>query len=202
MFLDNHTQADQVQRRLLNACLRAQLQEGPLQEGQLGVAIVGAGATGVELAAELHKATRRMVAYGLDRIDPERDVKISLIEAAPRVLPALPVRLSTATTQELQRLGVQIHAGEQVVEVTEAEIADTLGCSAGTVKSQAARAIARLRTLLGPEADLAPPGPRTPGSPGSPGPANQPNPPALPGLTGASARKAAARRSPEVTHDA
>ena len=107
MFLDNHSQADQVQRRLLNACLRAQLQEGPLQEGQLGVAIVGAGATGVELAAELHKATRRLVAYGLDRIDPERDVKISLIEAGPRVLPALPERLAEATTEELQRLGVR-----------------------------------------------------------------------------------------------
>jgi len=129
MFLDNHTQADQVQRHLLNACLRAQLQEGRLQEGQLGVAIVGAGATGVELAAELHKATRRLVAYGLDRIDPERDVKISLIEAAPRVLPALPERLSTATTRELQRLGVQILAGEQVVEVNEAEIRTKSGLS-------------------------------------------------------------------------
>lgn len=119
MFLDNHRQADQVHRRLLNACLRAQLQEGPLQEGQLGVAIVGAGATGVELAAELHKATRRLVAYGLDRIDPERDIKISLIEAAPRVLPALDERLAEATAQELRRLGIVIHAGEQVVEVTE-----------------------------------------------------------------------------------
>ena len=122
MFLDNHTQADQVQRRLLNACLRAQLQDGPLQEGQLSIAIVGAGATGVELAAELHKATRRLVHYGLDRIDPDHDVKISLIEAAPRVLPALPERLSVATARELDRLGVRIHAGEQVVEVTETGI--------------------------------------------------------------------------------
>jgi NADH dehydrogenase len=122
MFLDNHTQAEQVQRRLLNACLRAQLQDEPLQEGQLHVAIVGAGATGVELAAELHKATRRLVGYGLDRIDPERDIKISLIEAAPRVLPALPERLSEATTRELTRLGVEIHAGEQVVEITEAGV--------------------------------------------------------------------------------
>ena len=119
MFLDNHRQADQVHRRLLNACLRAQMQEGPLKEGQLQVAIVGAGATGVELAAELHKATRRLVAYGLDRIDPERDIKISLIEAGPRVLPALDERLAQATAQELRRLGVVLHTGEQVVEVTE-----------------------------------------------------------------------------------
>lgn len=122
MFLDNHTQADLVQRRLLNACLRAQLQDGLLQEGQLSIAIVGAGATGVELAAELHKATRRLVHYGLDRIDPDRNVKISLIEAAQRVLPALPERLSIATARELDRLGVRIYTGEQVVEVAEAGI--------------------------------------------------------------------------------
>jgi NADH:ubiquinone reductase (H+-translocating) len=119
MFLDTHGQAEQVQHRLLNACLRAQTQEGPLTEGQLNVAIVGAGATGVELAAELHRAMRALVAYGLDRIDPERDVRISLIEAGPTVLPALPPRLSDATTAELRRLGVQLHMGERVVEVTE-----------------------------------------------------------------------------------
>ena len=118
MFLDTHRQAQEVQRRLLNACLRAQLQEGPLTEGQLKVAIVGAGATGVELAAELHRATRELVAYGLDRIDPERDIKISLIEAGPTVLPALPPRLSEATLKELERLGVAVHTGEKVVEVS------------------------------------------------------------------------------------
>ena len=84
-FLDTHEQAEHVQRLLLNACLRAHLQQAPLAEGQLNVAIVGAGATGVELAAELHKAARQLVNYGLDRIDPERDVKISLIEAGPRI---------------------------------------------------------------------------------------------------------------------
>jgi NADH:ubiquinone reductase (H+-translocating) len=118
MFLDNHPQADQVQRRILNACLRAQNREGPLREGQLKIAIIGAGATGVELAAELHRATRRLVAYGLDRIDPERDVEIHLIEAAPTVLPNLSARLQEATTAELKRLGVRLHTGEKVVEVT------------------------------------------------------------------------------------
>jgi NADH dehydrogenase len=119
MFLDNHPQADQVQRRILNACLRAQNQEGPLWEGQLKIAIIGAGATGVELAAELHRSTRQLVAYGLDRIDPERDVGIHLIEAAPTVLPALSARLQEATLAELHRLGVRVHAGEKVVEVTD-----------------------------------------------------------------------------------
>jgi NADH:ubiquinone reductase (H+-translocating) len=118
-FLDTQEQAEHVQRNLLNSCLRAHLQQAPLAEGQLHVAIVGAGATGVELAAELHKAARQLVAYGLDRIDPERDVKISLIEAGPTVLPALPERLSKATLKELERLKVQVFVNERVVEATD-----------------------------------------------------------------------------------
>jgi len=118
MFLDTHRQAEQVQRRILNACMRAHVQEEPLNEGQLGVAIVGAGATGVELAAELRKAARRLVGYGLDRIDPTKDVKISLIEAGPTVLPALPPRLSAATLDELKRLEVSVYTSEKVTEVT------------------------------------------------------------------------------------
>ena len=68
-----------------------------MRPGQLHVAIVGAGATGTELAAELHRTTREVVAYGLDRIDPERDIRILLIEAAERVLPELPDRISAAS---------------------------------------------------------------------------------------------------------
>src|ERR1700761_4631596 len=92
--LETLAQAQRFNRRLVNACLRAQTQEGPVRPGQLHVAIVGAGATGTELAAELHRTVREVVAYGLDRIDPERDVRIVLVEAADRVLPALPERIS------------------------------------------------------------------------------------------------------------
>ena len=71
---------------------------------QLQVAIIGAGATGTELAAELHKTTRQLVAYGLDRIDPDKDIKINLIEAAPRILPALPERVAKAANKLLEGL--------------------------------------------------------------------------------------------------
>ena len=68
--LETPAQAARFNRRLVNACIRAQTQDGPVRPGQLHVAIVGAGATGTELAAELHRTTREVVAYGLDRIDP------------------------------------------------------------------------------------------------------------------------------------
>ena len=115
--LDTHHQADEFHRRLINACIRANSQTTPLAPEQLKVAIIGAGATGVELAAELHKTTRELVAYGLDRIDPEKDVRITIIEAAPRILPALPERLSKATLEMLRGLNVTVLTGERVTGV-------------------------------------------------------------------------------------
>ena len=83
------------------------MQAEPLAPRQLQVAIIGAGATGVELAAELHKATRTLVSYNLDRIDPERDIRLNLIEAGPRILPALPERIAGAAHELLRGLGVR-----------------------------------------------------------------------------------------------
>ena len=115
--LETADQATRFNRRLVNACLRANAQEDPIRPGQLHVAIIGAGATGTELAAELHRTVRAVVAYGLDRIDPARDIRIKLIEAAPRILPALPERISTSTTELLRSLDVDVRAGSKVLEV-------------------------------------------------------------------------------------
>ena len=118
LSLDTPRDADRFHQRLLNACLHANAQQEPLRAEQLQVVIIGAGATGVELAAELHKTTRELLAYGLDRINPERDVKFSIIEAAPRVLPALPERLSEATEKLLKGLNVQVFTNERVTQIT------------------------------------------------------------------------------------
>jgi NADH dehydrogenase len=116
--LETPAQAARFNRRLVNACLRAHTQEGPIRAGQLHVAIIGAGATGTELAAELHRTLRAVVAYGLDRIDPERDIRIVLIEGADRILPGLPERISKATVRLLERLGVEVRTGAHVTQVT------------------------------------------------------------------------------------
>lgn len=115
--LDMPEQAEEFHLRLVNACIRANSQAGGLRPEQLNVAIIGAGATGVELAAELHKTTRELVAYGFDRIDPEKDVRLTVIEAAPRILPALPERLSKAALALLHGLKVQVLTGERVTGV-------------------------------------------------------------------------------------
>jgi NADH:ubiquinone reductase (H+-translocating) len=115
--LETADQAARFHRRLVNACIRAHTQTEPLRPEQLQVAIIGAGATGTELAAELHKTTRQLVAYGLDRIDPDMDIRINLIEAASRILPQLPERLAKAATKLLEGLKVRIHTGAPVAEV-------------------------------------------------------------------------------------
>ena len=115
--LESQADARRFHSRLVNACIRAHAQTAPLRPAQLHVAIIGAGATGVELAAELHRTTREVVAYGLDRVDPTKDIHVSVIEAADRVLPALPERLSKATEGLLRELGVQVHTSARVAAV-------------------------------------------------------------------------------------
>jgi NADH dehydrogenase len=120
--LDTLDQAARFNRRMINACLRANAQYEPLRPGQLHCAIVGAGATGVELAAELHKSMRDLASYNLDHIDFDMYIKIDLIEAAPRILPALPESLATATADTLRKLGVNIRTGTRVMEVRAGEV--------------------------------------------------------------------------------
>jgi NADH:ubiquinone reductase (H+-translocating) len=115
--LDTPDQAVRFNHRLVNACIRAQSQDEPVRPGQLHVAIIGAGATGTELAAELHRTARQVVSFGLDRVDPGKDIRIILIEAAPRILPALPERISDATLELLRKLGIEVRTRARVSEV-------------------------------------------------------------------------------------
>ena len=116
--LDTQEQAEVFHQKLHHAILKAQTQKKAIQPGQLEVVIVGAGATGVELAAELHKATREMTAYGIDRVNPDRDIKISIIEASSRLLPVLPKKLSHSVELELRKLRVHLYMGERVTSVS------------------------------------------------------------------------------------
>jgi NADH dehydrogenase len=122
MRLECAADALRFHSRMVNACIRAHAQATPLRAGQLHVAIIGAGATGVELAAELHRTTREVVAFGLDRVDADKDIRVTLIEAAPRVLPALPPRLSQATEDLLRKLGVEVHTNAKVAKVEPAGV--------------------------------------------------------------------------------
>ncbi len=119
IMLDTPEQAREFHRRHINACLRANTQTEPVAPGQLTIGIVGAGATGVELAAELHDTTRELSAYGMENIEPDKSLKILIVEASERILPGLPPRLSNAAAERLAELGVEMHTRERIVEVRE-----------------------------------------------------------------------------------
>ena len=115
--LDTQDQAERFHKKLHNSIIKAQTQSLD-NTNILEIVIVGAGATGVELAAELHKSAREMTVYGLDNINPDKDIKISLIEASERLLPALPERMSRSVELELKKLQVSLYLNEKVVEVS------------------------------------------------------------------------------------
>ena len=150
--LDSPQAARHFNDRLINACIRAQSVPRSEGSGQLTVAIVGGGATGVELAAELHAAARVLGHYGFENINPEKDLRIVLVEAAPRLLAQLPERLGAAALRELRKLAIDVSTGEKVVEVT----ADGLTMASGktiassiTVWAAGVKAADFLQTLGG-----------------------------------------------------
>lgn len=115
LVLDTRAQADKFRDRLLNHCLRvSRTMSNDLQsDARVRVTIVGGGATGVELAAELFNAADALSHHGLEVFDRSR-LEVSLLEAGPRILPALPERLAHAASIELEALGVAVRTGVSV----------------------------------------------------------------------------------------
>jgi NADH dehydrogenase len=127
--LDTAEDAERFHRRLVAACVRAESRASRGESAAVDIVIIGAGATGVELAAEIRNCTRAFASYGLDYLKPERDVRLTILEAAPRILPPLPERIAVAATELLRNLGVAVMTGERVSEVD----ADGVHTASGTV---------------------------------------------------------------------
>lgn len=120
MFIDTTTQAYRFQKQLVETYyIKSYAGQNSLKDKPLSIVIVGAGATGVELSAELHQVTKLLATYGLEDSDK---VRITIIEAATQLLPALPPRLSLATQQQLVKLDIQLKLGRRVTEVTETAV--------------------------------------------------------------------------------
>ncbi|MBJ7552262.1 NAD(P)/FAD-dependent oxidoreductase [Marinomonas ostreistagni] len=111
-FLDSHRQAERFQQALLTQFLRIHQMGG---DQQLNISIVGGGATGVELSAELFHVADLLKAYGMPEMSSKK-VKVELVEAGPRILPALPDRIANNAKKELEKLGVHVHEGTRVTE--------------------------------------------------------------------------------------
>ncbi|KAF7771409.1 NADH dehydrogenase [Pseudoalteromonas citrea] len=111
-FLDSHAQAERFQHALLDHFTRIH-QSNMAPNKTLNIAIVGGGATGVELAAELYHVTYLLKTYGLNNMTAEQ-LQINLIEAGPRILPALSERIASSAKRELLKLGVKVFENTKV----------------------------------------------------------------------------------------
>lgn len=105
IFLDNPHQARRFHNEMLNLFLKFSASEGTQEK--VNIAIVGGGATGVELSAELHNAVKQLHSYGYKGLDNQA-LNVTLVEAGERILPALPPRISSAAHQELSKIGVRV----------------------------------------------------------------------------------------------
>ena len=114
-FLDGRQQAEVFHQKLLNQFIKANGSNNP---EELSIAIVGAGATGVELSAELYNTTEALASYDMSQFKTDK-LKVSLVEAGPQILPALPRRISNAAKRELENLGVDVLTDTMITEITE-----------------------------------------------------------------------------------
>ncbi|ARU93657.1 NAD(P)/FAD-dependent oxidoreductase [Tatumella citrea] len=105
IFLDNPAQARRFHNQMLNLFLK--YTSGQQTDHKVNIAIVGGGATGVELSAELYNAVKELHSYGYEQLNKEA-LNVTLVEAGERILPALPPRISASAQQELQKLGVKV----------------------------------------------------------------------------------------------
>ena len=125
--LDTAGDAERLHRRLLAACVRADERAEHGQSSAVDIVIIGAGATGVELAAEIRHCTKAHASYGLENLHPERDIHLTLLEAAPRILPPLSDSIADAATGLLQKLDVAVRTGERVISIDDAGVRTASG---------------------------------------------------------------------------
>jgi len=113
--LDTVDQAERFRRRLIAACVRAQNGRGRVGEDgrpRVDIAIIGAGATGVELAAELSRLLEVAQAYGDDTV--RERLQLTLLESGPRILNASPPRISASAQRRLEQIGFRVLTSTRV----------------------------------------------------------------------------------------
>ncbi|WP_418609940.1 NAD(P)/FAD-dependent oxidoreductase [Gluconobacter cerinus] len=104
-----------VEANAFNEKFRMELLRSFANNSELDIAIVGGGATGTQLAAELHKALEIVGPYNLHAFGkPPPKLRVTLLQSGPRILPAFPESVSAAAQQELERIGVTVRTSARV----------------------------------------------------------------------------------------
>ena len=139
--------ATRIRRRILIAFEQAELTHDEAERQRLlTFVIVGGGATGAEMAGAIAEIATQTVAKDFRRIDP-RSSRIILLEAGPRILPALPERLSDYAARALKHLGAEVRTSTKVTDCDRRGVAlengridaGTIIWAAGVIASPAAQ---------------------------------------------------------------
>jgi NADH dehydrogenase len=122
LTLDSVADAENFRRRFFDACIAAGEQKKPVN-----VVIVGGGATGVELAAELSNTARALAAYRVHDLDPEQDIRISVIERGQHLLPQLDPLQAQRAARHLRSMGIAVMTSTSVASVSTDAVTDAEG---------------------------------------------------------------------------
>lgn len=106
-FIDSRIQA-----RVFNRLIRMHFFRCAMNNDPLTVSVIGGGATGVELVAELVQLVEIAESY---RFDLNKKIKINLIENGARILAAFPEKISRAVENQLKNLGINVLLNTEVI---------------------------------------------------------------------------------------
>ncbi|WP_213305686.1 NAD(P)/FAD-dependent oxidoreductase [Paraburkholderia sacchari] len=115
--LDTLPQAERLRRRLLQTCVKSSARKDGGRSSHVDIVIIGGGATGVELAAELRRMEAVLREFKVHRADQHGGMSVTLLEAGPRILPALPPDVTAATSDQLRDLRIDVSVGDPVIAV-------------------------------------------------------------------------------------
>jgi len=127
MSLNAFEDAEQFRMRMLKLLTLAEIRKAQDPQAGIDIVIVGGGATGVELAAELREASAVHTAYGFRRIDARKDIRITILEGAARVLAPLPERVSKSAARLLTDRAVSMVTSCRVVSISPDGVTDSTG---------------------------------------------------------------------------
>lgn len=125
--LDGPQQAENFRLRMLKQLAILDQRKKDEPDARLDIVIIGAGATGVELAAELREASQVHSRYGFQRINAAEDVTITLLEGASSILPVLPESVSGAALRLLEERHIRVVNNCKVVEISPKHVEDSNG---------------------------------------------------------------------------
>lgn len=114
--LDDLSSANKFHESMLESVLKKE--HNAAMSEPLSITIVGGGATGVELAAELTQTTRHLANFGLNKLK-SKPVKITVVNAGPQLLPGLSDKISNGAKVILEEAGVQVMNSAKVIEIRE-----------------------------------------------------------------------------------